>query len=252
MTTAPPLLFAVASDDRLLVFNGESERLPGVGDLPVATTFGIGELDGRACLASDVGEPPAGFRSVPLRRLFGAWDERTWTMAGRAVQLVQFHRTHRFCGRCGAGTTSLEAEQARRCAACALVVYPRLSPAVIVLVERGDELLLARGNRHPAGTFSALAGFVEPGETLEEAAVREVREEVGVDIRDLRYVASQPWPFPHSLMVGFRATWAGGGLHVDGTEILEAGWFRRATLPDVPPPPTIARKLIDAWLLEHP
>jgi NAD+ diphosphatase len=252
MTTAPPLLFAVAADDGLLVFDGESERLPGVADLPAAATFAIGELDGRACLASDAGEPPAGFRSVPLRRLFGALDERIWTMAGRAVQLVQFDRTHRFCGRCGAATVRLEAEHARRCEACALVAHPRLSPAVIVLVERGDELLLARGSRHPAGTFSALAGFVEPGETLEEAAVREVREEVGIDIHDLHYVSSQPWPFPHSLMVGFRATWAGGELRADGTEILEAGWFTRGTLPNIPPPPTIARKLIDAWRRSQP
>ncbi|MFM2151821.1 MAG: hypothetical protein RL199_256 [Pseudomonadota bacterium] len=247
MSITAALLFVVGPDGLVLSTEG---RLPASGELPTLSGFDFGTLDGRPCRAAWGDNIPPGFMAVSLRRAAGLLDERTWAMAGRAAQLVHFERTHRFCGSCGAATVRVETEHARRCEGCGLVAYPRVSPAVIVLVERADEVLLAHGARHTGRTFSALAGFVEPGETLEEAAVREVREEVGIDIADLRYVASQPWPFPHSLMVAFRATWVGGDLRADGTEILEAGWFSRDALPDVPPPPTIARRLIDGWLAE--
>jgi NAD+ diphosphatase len=246
-----PLLFAVAPDGAVLVREGH-ETLPTRDDLSSLAGIDIGALEGRRCFAASLDVVPDGFRAVPLRRLFGTFDERTWAMAGRAAQLVHFERTHRFCGACGASTMRVEGEHARRCGSCSHLAYPRVTPAVIVLVERPGELLLARGSRHPEGTFSALAGFVEAGETLEETVRREVREEVGVELSDLRYVESQPWPFPHSLMVGFRATWAGGEPCADGVEILEAGWFAKDALPKVPPPPTIARRLIDGWLREQP
>lgn len=132
------------------------------------------------------------------------------------------------------------------CPACGLLAYPRLAPAVMVLIRRGDELLLARGPHFSPGVFSALAGFVEPGETLEQCAVREVREEVGIEIANLRYFDSQPWPFPHSLMVAFFADYAGGTLDPDPAEIEAAAWFSRAALPLLPDPISIARQLIDA------
>ena len=146
---------------------------------------------------------------MPLRALWGRLDEVEWTVAGRAVQLVEWDRTHRFCGRCGDSTIPASGERARRCPRCGLLAFPRLAPAIIVLVERdgddGPEALLARGRQFPIPMYSCLAGFVEPGETMEEAVHREVREEVGVTLADVRYVASQPWPFPHSLMLGFTA-----------------------------------------------
>jgi NAD+ diphosphatase len=140
-------------------------------------------------------------------------------------------------------------ERARRCPACGLLAFPRLAPAIITLIERDDgRALLARGRTFPIPMYSCLAGFVEPGETLEEAVHREVREEVGVEIDDVRYWASQPWPFPHSLMLGFNAAWAGGDIVIDPTEIVDANWFAADDLPAIPPGISIARRLIDDWV----
>ncbi len=176
-----------------------------VAESPLADIAGqqfLGMLGTVACWAADMpadgAEPePDGYQD--LRRLWGHVPELQWTIAGRAVQLVEFARTHRFCGRCGTATEQAPSERALRCPDCGLLSFPRLAPAVIVLVTRGEEALLARGRNFPLPMYSCLAGFVEPGETLEEAVHREVREEVGVALADVRYVASQPWPFPHSL-----------------------------------------------------
>jgi NAD+ diphosphatase len=220
---------------------------------PGAARHVLGTLDGAACWAIDLdgdGVPDVavdGF--VPLMGLYGRVDDLRWTLAGRAVQLVEWDRTHRFCGRCGIATEAMDTERARRCPACGLLAFPRLAPAVITLIEReGGEALLARNRTFPVPMYSCIAGFVEPGETMEDAVHREVREEVGVAVTDLRYVASQPWPFPHSLMIGFEATWAGGDIVVDETEIVDAQWFQADDLPMIPPGMSIARTLIDRWL----
>src|SRR5262249_3755857 len=141
-------------------------------------------------------------------------------------------------------------ERCMKCPACGLTAYPRIAPAVIVLVRRGEEALLARGARFPLPFYSTLAGFSEVGETLEQTVAREIREEVGVEVKDVRYFGSQPWPFPHSLMIGFTAEWAGGEIKCDPTEIADAKWFRADALPLVSPPLSIARRLIDAWVAE--
>jgi NAD+ diphosphatase len=222
-----------------------------VDDEPDGSAHFVGVLDGRAVWAVDVvdAEPADG---VPLMGLWGAVDEVVWTVAGRAVQLVEWDRTHRYCGRCAAATepAPLQEGRARRCPACGLLAFPRLAPAMIVLVTRdgGREALLARGTKFPVPMWSCLAGFVEPGETLEEAVHREVFEEVGVTVDDVRYWGSQPWPFPHSLMLGFTASWAGGDLVLDPMEIAEADWYRADDLPPIPPGMSIARRMIDAWL----
>lgn len=176
------------------------------------------------------------------------WKTEPWMLAGRAIQLVEWVRTNRFCGRCGTETVNVPGERVRRCPACGLTAYPRLAPAVIVLIRRGDQALLALGRGFKNRMFSALAGFVEPGENLEEAVRREVLEEVGVTVGAVTYVGSQPWPFPHSLMVAFDAEWEAGEITVDGDEILEAGWYRRDALPSIPPEMSIARTLIDRWV----
>jgi len=137
-------------------------------------------------------------------------------------------------------------EFAMVCPACSLLAYPRISPAVMVLVRRGDELLLGRSPHFRPGMFSALAGFVEAGETIEHCAAREVREEVGVEIANLRYFRSQPWPFPDSLMIAFFADYVGGEITPDPSEIEAAGWFPLSALPPLPDYPSIARHLIDA------
>ncbi len=185
---------------------------------------------------------------LPARNLFGRMDETTFGIAGRAIAIAEWDRTHRFCGRCATPTTLVPNERARRCPRCRIPFYPRLSPAVIVLVRRGEQALLARNAAFPRPWFSTLAGFVEPGESLEQTVIREVKEEVGIDVADVRYFGSQPWPFGRSLMIGFTATYAGGELQADGAEIAEARWFDRDRLPETPPKFSIARQLIDAWV----
>jgi NAD+ diphosphatase len=217
------------------------------------TTDGVflGLLAGRHCWAIDgeVGEPRHDLPYRNLHQLWGAVDDRTWMIAGRAVQLIEWARTHRFCGRCGDTTELVPGERSRRCRTCRLAAFPRLAPAMITLVERDDgKALLARGPAFPRGMFSCLAGFVEPGETLEEAVHREVHEEVGLTLKGLRYFGSQPWPFPHSLMIGFFAEYGEGELRLDEQEIVEAGWFAPDELPMIPGDISIARRLIDDWL----
>jgi len=202
----------------------------------------------RAVAVSD--PPPAPFEVLGLRDVFPALGEELFVAAGAAMQLVEWAATSRYCGRCATPTVRSTDDRSMRCPACGLSAYPRIAPAVIVLVRRGDEALLARGARFPRPFYSTLAGFVEVGETLEQTVAREIREEVGVEVKDVRYFGSQPWPFPHSLMIGFTAAWAGGELRPDPAEILDAQWFRADALPLVPPPLSIARRLIDAWIAD--
>ncbi|MBA3655343.1 MAG: NAD(+) diphosphatase [Actinobacteria bacterium] len=211
----------------------------------------LGVLDGTPCWAADVdglkGDP--GFQS--LMGLAAQLDDVEWAVAGRAVQLAEWDRTHRFCGRCASPTSPAPGERARRCDACGLLSFPRLAPAVIVLVERDGAALLARNGSFPIPMYSTIAGFVEPGETLEGAVAREVHEEVGIEVTDIAYRGSQPWPFPHSLMIGFTARWESGEIAVDGREIVDANWYGPDELPMIPPPLSIARRLIDGWLAER-
>lgn len=227
---------------------------------PGAPRMVIGTLDGAACFAVDLdgdGVPDVVTQDlqdvlIPLMGLYGRMDELRWTLAGRAVQLVEWDRTTRYCGRCATPTEPAPGERARKCPACGLLAFPRLAPAVITLIERADgAALLARGKSFPVPMYSCLAGFVEPGENLEEAVRREVMEEVGVELGEVRYIASQPWPFPHSLMIGFEATWESGDIVIDESEIVDAQWFTVDDLPMVPPGMSIARTLIDRWIARH-
>jgi NAD+ diphosphatase len=209
----------------------------------------LGALDGVACWAEHVPDDvPDDGAFVDLYSLFGRVDETEWAIAGRAVQIVDWAHSHRFCGRCGTATVHSGNDRSMACPACKLLAFPRLAPAIITLVTRGDEALLARGVQFRSPMFSCLAGFVEPGETLEQAVAREVHEEVGVTVDNIRYWGSQPWPFPHSLMLGFQADWVAGDIVIDPVEIAEAAWFTRDAVPNIPPRISIARKLIDLWL----
>ncbi len=193
-------------------------------------------------------EAPEGASWVGLRALFGRLPDDLAAIAGRAIQLSEWDRSHRFCGACGTPTERAEKERARRCGACGLTAYPRISPAMMCLVTRGNEILLARNVNFPPGRYSALAGFLEAGESAEDAVHREVREEVGIEVKDLRYFASQSWPFPHSLMIAFSAEYASGELRPDTSEIADAQWFTQSSLPQLPPQVSIARALIDNTL----
>jgi NAD+ diphosphatase len=191
---------------------------------------------------------PEGTEHSGIRNLFGLIPDEELALAAFAAGIIRFDRTTRFCGRCGHETRQLRTERAKQCDICGLVTYPRLSPAIIVLVQREGRALLARSPRSPPGMFGLVAGFVEPGENLEHAVVRELREETGIFVKNIRYFGSEPWPFPDSLMVGFTADFAGGDLVVDTSEIESASWFDRHHLPRIPEKLSISRALIDWWM----
>jgi NAD+ diphosphatase len=192
--------------------------------------------------------PPVGWEASLVRELHGKVPDGDMAVASYAVRILDFDRSTAFCGRCGAKTRPLTTERARICTACSRITYPRISPAIIVLVKSGEEVLLARSPRSPPGVFSVIAGFNEPGENLEQTVHREVGEEVGIAVRNLRYFGSEPWPFPDSLMIGFVADHAGGEIRIDNQEIEEARWFTRGNLPAFPSKVSISRALIEAWI----
>jgi NAD+ diphosphatase len=218
-----------------------------------ARTLYLGRLGGVQCWAAELpqrAEAPAGMAWSGLRALYTVLDDAHFALAGRALQLVAWDRTHQYCGRCGTPTQPKPDERARICPTCKLTAYPRLAPAVMALVHRRNqqknEVLLGRSPHFPPGMYSALAGFAEPGESLEQCLAREVREEVGVRIRNMRYFASQPWPFPHSLMIAFVCEWRDGEITPQPGEIEDAKWFDVLQLPKLPSRISIARRLIDA------
>jgi NAD+ diphosphatase len=208
----------------------------------------VGEWQGIHCYAADLDKITENISGelMPVRSLFSLAGAEEIYLAGRAIQLLDWQKNHRYCGKYGAHTVIKAGQFAMSCPACGLVAYPRISPAVMVLISRGDELLLARSPRFRPGIYSALAGFVEAGETLEQCASREVLEEVGITITNLRYFRSQSWPFPDSLMVAFFADYVGGIINPDPSEIEDAKWFSRGALPALPEPVSLARQLIDA------
>jgi NAD+ diphosphatase len=230
-----------------------TEEIGALGIDPVRTQY-LGTLGAHHCFAVEVAketEPPPEMRFEGLRALYGRLPDDLFFLAGRAIQIIAWDRTHQYCGQCGTRTVYHKVDRATECPHCGLVNYPRIAPAVIVAVERGDELLLARNANFPAAFFSVLAGFVEAGESLEETVRRELREEVSIEVTEIRYFGSQSWPFPNSLMVGFTAQYASGEICVDTNEVAEAAWFRYDAIPRVPPSLSIARKLIDAFIDTH-
>ncbi|MEJ2167626.1 MAG: NAD(+) diphosphatase [Desulfobacterales bacterium] len=250
--------FVFQKDRLLLKSEADSCRIPCTREL-AAFNFSLirkqylGTLNGRPCYAAEMPDsiaPANGLILQGLRETFDRLEEALIWIAGRANQLVDWSRSHQFCGRCGHPTEDRQEERAKICPACGLINYPRLSPAVIVAVVRGDRLLLASNKRFRPGYFSVLAGFVEPGETLEDCVAREIREEVGIKVKNIRYFGSQPWPFPNSLMVAFVADYAAGEIKIDQTEIVDAAWFSADNLPSIPPRITIARHLID-WFVNR-
>ena len=217
--------------------------------VPAALLF-VGMSGGVPCYAvalDSSAKTPDNFRFCDIRALSGRTSNELLGVAARASHLLLFDRTTQFCGTCGAGNLLTESELAKQCPVCGQIIYPRLSPAIIVLVRRGDEVLLARSPGFPPGMYSVIAGFIEPGETIEHAVHREVMEETGITICDLHYIGSQPWPFPDSLMIGFVASYAGGTVRADSGEIEDAGWFKRGALPGLPGPLSLSRALIDLF-----
>jgi NAD+ diphosphatase len=262
-TLEEPVCWFLFNGYRLLVYEeAEAVRLPCLVDvaelgLSVQPSHYLGYFtDGerpRHCFTAEVDEAceaPEGMAFMGLRGAYGRLPTPLFWIGGRAVQIVDWDRTHRFCGRCGQPTELVAHERGKKCSDCGLTNYPRLSPAIIVAVTRdnGRELLLARGPRHRPGFYSVLAGFVEPGETLEECVQREVYEEVGITVKNISYFASQPWPFPNSLMLAFTAEYDSGDIVMQVDEIEDAGWYTADNLPNVPPPLSVSRALIDDFV----
>ncbi|GAB3275913.1 NAD(+) diphosphatase [Parahaliea aestuarii] len=187
---------------------------------------------------------PMRFQRGSLYSILGRVEDPLFAMAGRAAQLLNWEKDHQFCGRCGSPMELDSAERAMRCRPCRTINYPRISPCIITLVTRGEELLLARNANFPRAMYSTLAGFIEAGESAEDTLHREVKEEVGIDVHNLQYFNSQPWPFPSQLMLGFYAEYAGGEIVCDPAEIADARWFHYTDLPQVPPPSSVAGQLI--------
>ena len=258
--TNPQAWWFLFHGDRLLVeTRGEAVAVPhgllsGLHGLhPVRTQY-LGTLEGVPCYSGELAEPVEadGISFRGLRSLLGTLPDALFSLAGRAYQIMDWERTHLYCGKCGGPTQPLDGERARTCPGCGVHFFPRVTPAVIVAVVRDRKILLAQARRFPSAFHSVLAGFVEPGETFEECVRREVREEVGIGVKNLRYFGSQPWPFPHSLMVGFTAEHAEGDLAIEEKEIVRAGWFDADEIArlKVPAHGTIARQLIE-WFLDR-
>jgi NAD+ diphosphatase len=213
----------------------------------------LGTLDGTPCHVGAYPDENAfleGLMFSNVRKLFGILEDSLTLAAGCSAQLVRWHQTHNFCGSCGSVMADKEEERAKICSTCKTVYYPRLSPAVIMAVMKGDEILLARSARFPGNMYSVLAGFVEIGESLEDCVEREVFEETGIKVENIKYFGSQPWPFPDSLMLGFTADYVEGEICVDPVEIAEARWFSANNLPNVPGRISIAGHLIQ-WFVDH-
>lgn len=259
---AAALWFIFRGSDVLVADMGETAVIPQTHHkLPLLRQHYLGHLDETAtpihCFAAEVAAetpPPAGMHFVGLRQLFMRLPMNHLWLAGRAVQIIDWDRTHQFCSRCATPNEILGHERAKKCPNCGLITYPRLSPAIIVRVDRlidgVPHVLLARNGRWQSNFYSVLAGFVEPGETLEDCVHREVFEEVGLHLKNVRYFGSQPWPFPNSLMVGFTAEYASGDITLEEAEIADAQWFTANSLPNLPSSMSIARRLVDAFVAE--
>jgi len=244
------LLFA--GDELLLADGGPLSLLEGTTRRPahaaVDQALLLGTLDGRPVMfaALDRDTPPPGLRALGLRAVLAQADAELSALAGYAAQLVRWARTSRFCPACAEPLHALDG-WGKTCPGCGHSLYPPVSPAAIVLIHDGADGVLLTSKSGWGKRYSLVAGFVEPGETLEQCVAREVREEVGVEVGDIRYIGSQPWPFPHQLMVGFMARYQGGEVVIDANELADARWFTRGALPELPPPFSIARQIIELW-----
>lgn len=245
----------VFNQNKILVTDNEikipcTKNIEEFDIFPIRTQY-LGTLDGHPCYSAEVNFDTDELKKMDfreLRSLYGVLDEDVFLLAGKAFQIVNWDQTHQYCGRCGFQTEALQGENAKICPECGFISYTRISPAIITAVLKDDKILLARGSNFPENWYSIIAGFVEPGETLEECVKREVAEEVGLKVKNIRYFGSQPWPFPHSLMIGFISEYESGEICVDNYEITDAKWFSIDNLPELPSKMSISREIIDWYI----
>lgn len=251
--------FLFKRDELLVLINGDkveiplSEDLSEIGITPERQQF-LGMLEGSPCFAAEASleaAAPQGTAFRNLRSLLGEFESDFFSLAGRAFQVISWDINHRYCGRCGSPAEERPDERAKVCPKCGLVSYPRISPAVIVAVTNQNKILLAKSSRFKSNMYSVLAGFVEAGETFEDCIRREIKEEANIEVGNIRYFGSQPWPFPDSLMVGFTAEYVSGEMKADGDEILDVKWFTPEEIPAIPGKWSIARRLIDSFIETH-
>jgi NTP pyrophosphohydrolases containing a Zn-finger, probably nucleic-acid-binding len=245
--------------DKLMYINSDNKvNIPFFKDLeelnikPIRKQY-LGMLEGHCCYSAEIDYEITDMEDISfsgLRLLYGLLEEDTFMLAGKAFHIVNWDRTHQFCGRCGTKTEYMQNERAKLCPKCGFASFTRISPAVITAVFKGEKILLAHSKRFKPNLYSLVAGFVEPGETMEDCVKREIMEEVGIKVKNIKYFASQPWPFPDSLMVGFTAEYESGEVKADGVEITDAGWYDKDMLPLLPAKDSIARKIID-WYIEN-
>lgn len=241
------LLVKKTEDTLNIPFYDEISKL----NIKFETEFFIGELEGKSCFAIEAESEvnlPENFDLIPLYEIGPLVDEELFLIAGRANQILNWDKTHRFCGKCGSMTENKKDEMAKKCPSCNHVMYPIICPAIIVAVTKGDKILLAHNKGFKNNMYSLIAGFAEAGEELMNTVRREVFEEVGIRIKNITYYTSAPWSFPNSLMIGFFAEYESGELKVDGKEILDADWFTEDNFPNIPKRFTLARKIIDEFV----
>ena len=247
------LWFLVNNGQLLVKVDVDYMRIPYFKDiknlnLDFNKGYCLGEFKDGICFGIEINEDIEINEELKIISLYEAGillEEELFFIAGRANQIVHWDKTHKFCGKCGSETKNKEDEKAKICTKCNFVTYPVISPAIIVAITKEDEILLAHNKGFKDNKYGIIAGFVDPGESLEECVKREVFEEVVIKIKNIKYYGSQIWPCPNSLMIGFSAEYESGEIKVDGKEIVKAGWFKKDNFPKIPDKMSIARKMID-------
>ena len=253
--TEQDIYFLFLGDELLVKSHGENAMIPTIKDLEKINLVNVqylGSLKEQNCFCGELTKDtiiPKDMYFRKIRPLIGILEENMFWLAGRAIQIVNWENSNKDCGRCGNLTETMKGERRKKCPICGLINYPRISPAIIVAVVKEGKLLLAHNNQWPKERYSVVAGFVEPGETFEDCVHREVFEEIGIKVKNIKYFGSQPWPFPNSMMVGFTAKHLEGEIKVDGIEIGNADWYKSDELPVIPASISISRKLID-WFID--
>ncbi len=245
------LLVEIRDNDVRIPYNNKLEEL---NISPIRTQF-LGKLKDNPCYSAEVGfktNTPEGMEFKDLRSLYDDLEEDIFLLAGKAIQIVNWDKNHQYCGRCGNPTENIKDETAKICPECGFTSHTRLSPAVITAIIKDGKILMAKHSRATGNPYGLIAGFVEPGETIEDAVVRETLEEVGIKVKNIKYFGSQPWPFPNSLMIAYTAEYDTGEIQVDGKEIIEAQWFTRSDLPRIPHKMSIAGELIEWYINKYP